>query len=337
MKWRILFAAVILAAAGWSGWWFIGAAAHDRALRGWLEERRAAGWQAEVASLATVGFPNRFDTRLEGLALADPSNGWAWEAPFLDILMLSWRPNAAVVALGPEQTLAFPGARTRLRSEALRGSARLMPGLSMALSRVSVEGAELTLAAEAGWRAGVRRLEAHVRQAQPGQTPPNGYDVYLALEDVLLPAFLRLRLDPAGALPERAQTARIDAQVALDRPLDRHALEQAPPQIAALSLKALEARWGELALTASGQLRADERGFAEGRIAITARNWRRMLQAAVAGGALDADLARLIEQALGFIARLTGGEAIEATLSFSGGTAWLGPAPLGRAPRLMNR
>ncbi len=337
MKWRILFAAVALAAAGWSGWWFLGAAAHERALQGWLAERRAAGWQADVASLETAGFPNRFDTRLEGLALADPANGWAWEAPFLDILMLSWQPNAAIVALGPEQTLAFPGARARVRSESLRGSARLVPGLSMALSRVSVEGEALSLDADAGWRAGVRRLEAHVRRAEAGQTPPNGYDVYLALEDILPPAFLRLRLDPTGTLPDRAQTARIDAQVALDRPLDRFALEQAPPQVTALSLKALEAQWGELALSASGQLRADARGYADGRIAVRARNWRRMLEAAVAGGALDPDLARLVEQGLGFLARLTGGDAIEATLSFSGGTAWLGPVPLGRAPLLVSR
>lgn len=335
MKWRILAAAVAIAVAGWSGWWFVGAAAHDRALTGWLEDRRADGWLAEVASIDTAGFPNRFDTRVTGLMLADPAQGWAWEAPFFDILMLSWRPNAAIVAFGPEQVLAAPGARARLTSDVLRGSLRLVPGPSLALARVSFEGEALTLAAEAGWRAGAARLQAHVQQAQPGATPPNGYDVYGSVEDLLIPEFLRATLDPTGALPARAQMARLDAQVALQRPLDRFALEREAPGVTALSLRALEARWGDLALTASGQLRADAEGFADGRIAVRAENWRDMLRAAVAAGALDVDLANVIEQALGFLARLSGGEALEATLSFSGGSAWLGPVPLGAAPRLM--
>ncbi len=111
MKWRILMGAVALAAAAWSGWWFVGRAAHETALRDWLAARRAAGWQAEAAGISTVGFPNRFDTTISGLSLADTANGWAWSAPFVKIVTLSYKPGQALVALPGEQVVAVPGAR----------------------------------------------------------------------------------------------------------------------------------------------------------------------------------------------------------------------------------
>lgn len=334
MKWRILGGAVALAAAGWSAWWFIGSAAHDAALSGWLAERRADGWQAEVSDLSTQGFPNRFDTRLSDLALADPGEGWAWSAPFLDILMLSYAPNRAIVAFAPEQTLAVPGARAALRSEGLRGSVRFAPGPSLALTRLSLEGRALALEGE-GWSSGAAGLDAHVLASDPSTAPGDSYDLYFSAEGVAPPQALRDLLDPAGALPALAQALRLDARVALDRPLDRFSVEDAAPQIEALSLTALEAQWGALSLRANGRLRADAQGFAEGEIAVQARNWREMLRAGVAAGVISADLGSALEAGLGFVAMLGGDQdAIEAPLSFSGGYARLGPVPLGAAPRL---
>jgi hypothetical protein len=334
-KWRILIGAVALAAAGWTGWWFLGVAAHDAALNGWLADRRAEGWQAEAADLTTRGFPNRFDTRLTDLRLADPEVGWAWDAPFVDILMLSYQPNAAVIALPPEQTLAAPGAKATLASELLRGSIRFVPGPSLALGRLSVEGRGLALTGP-GWTAGAARIDAHLRQAEAGTAPENGYDVYLGAENVALPAFVRDRLDPAGGLPETAQTLRVDARAAFDRPLDRFAVEDAPPQPVAISLTAFEAVWGALALKASGRVRADAQGYAEGTLDVRAENWREMLDLAVRSGAVGRDMAGLIEQGLGLLAALSGGgDAIEAPVRFENGRAWIGPIPLGAAPRMV--
>lgn len=334
VKWRILGGAVALAAAGWSGWWFIGAAAHDAALNGWLTQRRADGWQAEAASLETQGFPNRFDTRLTGLALADPGAGWAWSAPQLDIFMLSYAPNRAIVAFAPQQSLAVPGARAVLRSQDLRASVRFSPGPSLALTRLSLEGRDLALEGE-GWRAAVASLAAHVLQSAPASAPADSYDLYFAAEGVAPTQQLRDLIDPAGALPDLAQALRLDARLALDRPLDRFAVEDALPQIEAVSLTAFEAQWGALSLRANGLLRADAQGFAEGEITVQARNWREMLRAGVAAGALSADLGAALETGLGFLAMLGGDRnAIDAPLKFSGGYARLGPVPVGRAPRL---
>ena len=66
---RVLLAIVVLAALGWSGFWYWNASARDRALTNWLEERRAAGWIAE-GDVRVTGFPNRVDVIVDGLALA---------------------------------------------------------------------------------------------------------------------------------------------------------------------------------------------------------------------------------------------------------------------------
>lgn len=335
MKWRVLAGAVALAALAWSGWWFFSAGLRDEALAGWLEARRAEGWQAEAAEIRTGGFPNRIDTRIVEPALADPAAGWAWRAPFLDVLTLAYEPNAAIVAFPPEQSLAAPGARASLTSDRLRASIRFVPGPSLELTRVSMVGEGMSLSGD-GWRAGAANAEAHVEAVRPAVE--NAYRLFFGAEAVTLPDGVRNRLDVAGALPAVAERLRVDAVATFDRALDRFALEDAPPGVRALSIRSLEARWGDLALTATGDLRADAEGYAEGSLDVRAENWRAMLRAAVAAGALDANAAGLIEGGLGLLARLSGdGDALSAPLSFSGGAARIGPVPIGEAPRLMPR
>jgi hypothetical protein len=335
MKWRLLALALLAPVIGWSAWWWAGASAKEAAFASWLADRRSDGWLAEASGIATTGFPNRFDTRIDRLALADPASGWAWEAPFLDILMLSYAPTRAILALPPEQALAVPGARATLRSDRLIASANLAPGPALALRRVSVEGAGLRLDAPEGWSAAAARLEAHVAEAPGSAGPGNAYALALEADAVRLPAVWRDRLDPAGAMAEALESLSLDARAAFDRPLDRAAVEDRPPRLEALSVKRLEARWGALSLSATGRVAADAQGYAAGEIMVRATRWRDMLRAAVAAGALDRDLAAAIEAGLGLLALLSGdAESIEAPLSLGGGLARIGPVPLGPAPRL---
>ena len=49
----------ILVAAGlWMGYWAFGSISLERALKAWLDDRRAEGWVAEVESIDVSGFPN---------------------------------------------------------------------------------------------------------------------------------------------------------------------------------------------------------------------------------------------------------------------------------------
>lgn len=331
---KILFAITVLAAIGWSGWWVIGSEAKERAFAAWLAERRAEGWQAEAASIETRGFPSRFDTRLTDLALADPEQGWAWRTPFLDVLMLSYQPNAAVAVLPSGQTIAAPGARTRLDGERMRGSLRFVPGPSLALARLSVEAETVALTAEAGWVAAARTLAAHLRAADPATTPEHGYDLYLEADGVRLPAPLKAALDPTGALPDVFDRFVLDGRAALTAPLDRHAVEADFPGARAISIKSAEARWGELAVRVKGRIAADAEGYAEGELTVRAENWREMLRAAMRAGALGREMAQALEFGLGLLAGFGGGDDLEAPVVFEDGYARIGPVPVGRAPRI---
>lgn len=329
-----LFGGVLVAAALWSGWWVVGSTSKEQAFAAWLAERRGEGWQAEAASIETQGFPSRFDTRLTDLALADPAEGWAWRTPFMDVLMLSYRPNAAVVALPSGQTLAVPGATATLDAETLRGSVRFVPGPSLALARLSVEAAAVALSGEAGWRAGAESFDAHVIESAPETAPENSYNLWFDAQGVRLPEPLLAAIDPAGALPETFDRLVIDARAALEAPLDRFAVEDGAPGARAISLKTLKARWGELALRATGSVEADAQGYAEGELTLRAENWRAMIRAAREAGALPGELASALEFGLGLLAGFGDDDVIEAPLSFSGGYARIGPIRIGRAPRI---
>ena len=93
MKFRILGGVVVLAAALWCGWWFVGRAGHVAAIETWAEDRRRAGWDVSYEELGVAGFPNRFDTTLSEVTMADPASGVAWSAPFVQFLSLAYKPH----------------------------------------------------------------------------------------------------------------------------------------------------------------------------------------------------------------------------------------------------
>jgi Uncharacterized protein conserved in bacteria (DUF2125). len=62
-----------------------------------------------------------------------------------------------------------------------------------------------------------------------------------------------------------------------------------------------------------------------------------MLRAAVRAGAIGADLADALEFGLGLLAGFSGGDVLEAPITFSGGRARIGPVPIGPAPRIASR
>ncbi len=50
---------VLLIALGWSAWWLWGAWSAERNLTNWMEDRRAAGWQAEWVLRKVLSNPAR--------------------------------------------------------------------------------------------------------------------------------------------------------------------------------------------------------------------------------------------------------------------------------------
>ncbi|NNU79594.1 DUF2125 domain-containing protein [Halovulum dunhuangense] len=332
---RSLFFLVIVAALGWSGYWWVGASGKRQAIEGWLDQRRAEGWVADVGDLTVTGYPNRFDSFFTDLQLADPGSGWSWSAPSFQIFALSYQPNH-IIAVWPEtQTLASPLQRITVNSRQMEGSIRFRPSTALALEQSIIALDGVNMVSTLGWAASLSRGQLAVRRAPEGAAPDYGYDVTLTADTLRLPEPVRDRLDPAGLLPAAIATAEIRLTPVFDAPWDRHAVENGPPQLTTLNVGNVSARWGEMELAVTGRLDADAQGYADGRLNVIARNWTEMIDLAVAGGWVSADMGGTLEQGLGFIARMTGDTSrLDVTLTFEDGRMRLGPIPLGDAPRL---
>ncbi|GIX12568.1 MAG: hypothetical protein KatS3mg118_0527 [Paracoccaceae bacterium] len=332
---RVLIAVILAAVLGWSGWWWFAAQARQRAIAGWLEERREAGWVAEASAISVAGFPGRFDLGLEGLALADPDAGWAWDAPSLQILSLAYRPGHVIVIWPERQRLSVPGETATLAVERMRGSVVFVPGSALEPERAVIEIYAPAATGSGGWTASAARMRIATRRLADDTAPGHAQELFVEAESVLLPEPLRRRIDPLGALGEAVPLMRLDVALGFDAPWDRHAVEGRKPALIALSLRDLAAEWGELRLEARGRLHAGPDGLALGRIDLVARGWREMLRRAVAAGVIQPWLADALEAGLGVAAFMSGDAGtLRVPLVFEDGSMMLGPVPIGPAPRL---
>lgn len=328
--WLIIAAAVL-----WGGYWFVGASAVEGGMRAWLAEREEDAWQAEYASLKTSGFPNRFDTVIQDLALTDPATGLSWQAPRFEILALSYKPNH-IIALWPEvQTIASPLQRIRVTSRDMRGSVVFVPKTTLELDRLTVEMSDFELSSTLGWDASLREGLLATRQ---NEAIPLTHDISFSASGFAPSANFMRRIDPGKLLPEELSLLTLDMAMSFTKPWDRSAIEEARPQITRIDLTLAQAQWGNLDLALAGTLDVDANGTPSGEITVKAKNWREMIEIGRASGALPEGTANALERALEFVAAMSGNKnTIDAPLSFAGGRVSLGPLPLGPAPHFVIR
>lgn len=328
---RKLLVVIIVAAVAWSAYWFIGAQGHKAAMTKWLDDRRAEGWQVDYSDHQLRGFPNRFDTTLTDLALTDPETGISWQAPFFQILSLSYKPNHLIAVWPDTQVFATPFEKFTLNTNTMRASLIVKPSTSLALDSTQVEMASASITSSDGWTAGFDTLNAAIRNT-PGTA--STYDAAITIDNLTPGERVRGLIDAGGTLPDMVETLRLDLQAALAAPLDRRALETRRPDITNLDIRDLRGTWGELELRAKGDMEVDN-AKPDGQLAVTARNWRDMLTLAVRSGALPERAASALEIGLGFMANASGNSnSLDATVNFKGGAAFVGPLPIGPAPRI---
>ncbi len=332
---RFLLAAIVVAALGWSGYWFVGQHGLQTAFVSWFDARRAEGWVAETSDLGIRGFPNRFDIGFSNLMLADPETGLAWQAPFFQILMLSYRPNHAIAVWPDEQLISTPVEKYRVASNDMRASLVIAPNRSLAPERSTLTAAFLRITPE------TRPDETTALSALTLATERqegNRYRLGLSAEGLTLSPLWRTRLDRQNRLPGQISGLHADLDVTFDKPWDRTAIEDARPQPTAIRLSLVDAKWGQLHLQAAGAVSVTSEGFPEGEITLKARNWREMLALATASGALSQSLAQTLDNGLSLIAQMNGNpQTMDVPLTFRNGRTLLGPIPLGPAPVLRLR
>lgn len=329
---RILLGITVLLGALWAGYWFVGSSAAQSGMADWFEERRAEGWVAEYDDLALRGFPNRFDAGFTEISLADPGTGLAWQAPFFQLLALSYKPNHVIAVWPDQQIIATPLQTFDITSTDMRASTVLQAGTGLTLERATwtvsdlavaprddigrVTVSALTLAAER--MTAVAQTRYHLGLAADGLTPPGDF---LA------------QVDPNGTLPRALDSVRADLEITFDAPWDRRAIEVARPQPRQIDVKLAEARWGHLSLKAAGTLNVDDTGVPTGDITIKAENWREILEMARVSGTLPDAMAGPLRDGLSLLAGLAGNpQTLDIPLALSGGRVWLGPVPVAKTP-----
>lgn len=328
---RLISTALVLAALAWSGWWYAVALGQEKALAHWFAERAEDGWQAEHGEIALTGFPVRLVREVPQIRLADPEAGWAWAAPFLRIESGPVSPTRFDLTWPQRQSFAVPGERTEIAAEALSARLATRPEAALGLVEARIEAAALEVAARSGWRAGAAAVEARVGK----RVNDPGYDLSLRATKVELPAPLVARVDPLGIAGREVERLAIDGAAVFTRPLDRRLIEEGRLGLVEATVRRAELNWGEVELGLAGSFRVDAAGYPVGSLDVTARHWRELLAMARRSGAIGAEMGAALESALGLVASLGGDrDRLEATLRFDDGRVWLGPVPLGRAPRL---
>lgn len=297
---RLIFAIAAMLLIGWSGFWVLSSWTLKNQIEDWFAERRVEGWQAEYEDLTVRGFPSRLDATLTGVRLDDPARGLSWEAPFFQILGLTYRPGHLILVWPDKQELTLPSGPVSIGSQGLRASlvhtaeGRVLRA-NLETDRLSIDGPKRSYAFDT------------LRGAATGlATAPGRY---------------RIGLDDSALT--------VQAEIGFDDDWTLGALIGPPPQPQTLDLRLAEYRLSATMLRLTGTLTTDAGGGTSGEMTLWTDAGPRMVTTARKSGLLSE--AEAIKLAEAF--RNQPGRA-EYPLVFENGTLRLGQVPLGAAPSL---
>lgn len=322
---RILLFLALGLAALWSGYWVVGSQA---ALRGMAEAIRTldAGPATEArAEVAVQGFPNRFDLTLTEPRLRDLDSGLGWEAPFLQILALSYRPNHLIAVWPDSQRIDTPAGAIDITSSDMRGSLVLRPGAALPLDRIAWVASDLALTTPEG------RVEVGAARIATRRSDETGlrHDVGIDLSSILPDGRWLTRLP--DDTPATIEGVLADLVLGFDRA--PAVLGDGPaPAVQSVEIRDLDLEWGPMQLALSGRIDLDTAGVASGRLTVRATGWRQMLELVTEAGAMSAGQAQMLAAGLQTLDR---DGVVEAPLDLRDGTIRFAGLPVGRisAPR----
>ncbi|SNS07219.1 DUF2125 domain-containing protein [Antarctobacter heliothermus] len=320
---RLIFVVASVLLIGWAGLWVVSSWSLKRDIESWFDDRRAEGWQAEYTDLSVRGFPSRLDTTLTGVRLQDAARGVGWDAPFFQILGLTYRPGHLILVWPETQTLTLSSGPVRIASTGLRAS--LIHGAEGQILRANLEAGALTIGGPQGALAfdGLRAAVTSI----PGA--PDLYRIGLTTDTLATPDDTPV---PGNA---KADGLQLQAEVRFDQDWTLDALSGPRPQPQQIDLRKADYRLEGLELILAGQLTADARGRASGKVTVHAVNARNTLDHARDAQQLPKGLIDTLETALSLASGLKGtSNTLDLSLDFTEGRVSFGLIPLGEAPRL---
>lgn len=328
---RKLIALALIAATLYGGYWFIGRAQVETRLTQALEDMNAGDYALSYDTLGTRGFPSRFDTTITELEFSDPTTATTWRAPLFQIFALSYRPNEVIAVFPTEQTLSVGDETFTLFTNDMRASGKVRPNATLAFQTATIDmdtprirtadGAELAMA---------RILAAMQLTPDTAQT----YDVFLEARSIVLPEDIRRFIDPQNLQPPIIQSLRFDSDVDLSAPIELNGSTTAP-MIEQISITEFALTWGEMSVSAIGDVTPDATGLLNGSITLSARNWQQALDLAVSMGAVKDDRRFLVTEIANNMDETPHiPDILTITMSITDSNMMLGGFPLGAVPPL---
>jgi hypothetical protein len=325
-----LFLLLVLAAGGYTAYWFILAHRLEAGLGPWAEAQRARGTVLQWQSVAIEGFPAVFRFRFTAAtASGDKPVRLAATAPLVFAEAHPWdlrrwrldAPNGVSVTL-PEELVGATAAVVdgELRLDEVGGTvidlaARDVAGSGLAQGlRIGDAATKLVLPEHPPASHLDPELSAAIRLAQvslPAAVPPFGRDI----EALSVAATIKGALPP-GKLRDALAAWRRDGGT--------------------IELTDGTLHWGALAASANGTLALDDQLQPIGALTATIENHDAIVDAAVASGSLRARDAGLLKIVLGLMAKpgADGRKQLTLPVSLQHDHVYLGPAQIAALPRL---
>ena len=330
---RLLGVVLLIGVGAYSAYWWIAADRIKLGAANWAQAAQARQLDVSWQTIRVAGYPFAFRLELGDAVLADKAVNPPVEvrAPALSASILPWDFDAVRLA-APSGISALFGPDTarlaRIDAAAATGA--------VAAAKDGGTAIWLTLSqptAEAGATVSARAADAWV--ILPPRVPAEHAETGLAV------AALVNGLTIPAAPPELGTTIEqlgfgVTLTGGLPNGSPKEALARWRDAGGTLALDHLDLRWGALGVTGSGTLSLDPDLQPVGGISGAISGYDQLMNALVAAGRLKASDARVARLALAMMGRVgpDGRPSISTALRIQDGELFLGPAKLGRVPRI---
>lgn len=327
---RKLIVLILLAALLYGGYWFVARSQIHDGLTEALVQADEGIYDVSYTSLRTRGFPSRFDTTVTDFEFNDPTTGTRWSAPLFQLFALSYRPNEVIAVFPPEQTFTINNSDVVLRTDDMRASGKVSANAALTFRDATITMDAPRFQTEDGNEWIMASVLAAMRLT-PNTT--QSYDIFLEAQSIELSENTRRFIDPGNLQPPVIENLRFDSDATLTSPLQINNPDGILPTFETLSIKEFALTWGEMSLSAIGDVAPDATGMLSGSISLSARNWQQGLDLAVANGMVNSDRRFLVNEIAGNLDETPHiPDTLTLSLIIKDGAMSLGGLSLGAAP-----
>ena len=334
-----ILAALLLAIAGYTAFWFHLKGRLEQGLNDWAAEQRLKGWQVYHAPPRFSGYPYRIMVELKEVALAEPAHPQAWALRLASVRAVThpWTLRHIMLQLEGATELAWTlnGNRANLTGTAEQQRASLVLDSSGRMQRFSYEALKPVLTLETPRLAEpltgrAAKLELHSRDNRGTPDAPTVADLAITAEQLTATGV------DAGP-PFGATIARLQLDLGATGPIDARTVAVWRDAGGTIELRRLAVRWGPLDASTSGTLALDKQMRPLGALTAEAKGWEAVVDGLTERRMIARGQARTLKIALGLLAQPApdGGKLLKAPITAQDGKLFLGPVMLGDLPPLL--